>query len=96
MGTLKNKNFTFLCKIATIPPSTLGVVEVPYFGRMVNYAGNRTFAGATNREFIYTVTFSDGLNPTVFKNISVEVQNEYPHPYHSLFAYSITNQAHFH
>jgi len=41
---------------------------------------NRTFAGATNREFIYTVTFSDGLNPTVFKNISVEVQNEYPHP----------------
>ena len=36
-------NHDFLCKIATIPPSTMGVVEVPYFGRMVKVPGNRTF-----------------------------------------------------
>ena len=41
---------------------------------------NRTFASAINREFTYRVTFSDGLNPPIYKNISVEVQNEYPHP----------------
>ena len=35
--------FGFLCKIATIPASTLGVVEVPYFGRNVKVPGNRTF-----------------------------------------------------
>ena len=43
MSSISSTNFTFLCKIATIPPSTLGVVEVPYFGRMVKVPGNRTF-----------------------------------------------------
>ena len=43
LSNLTQTNFTFLCKIATIPPSTLGVVEVPYFGRMVKVPGNRTF-----------------------------------------------------
>ena len=36
-------SFTFQCKIATIPPSTMGVIEIPYFGRMVKIPGNRTF-----------------------------------------------------
>ena len=36
-------NFKYLCKIASIPTSTMGVVEVPYFGRMVKVPGNRTF-----------------------------------------------------
>ena len=43
LSNISSTNFTFLCKIATIPPSTLGVVEVPYFGRMVKVPGNRTF-----------------------------------------------------
>ena len=41
---------------------------------------NRSFASAINREFTYVVTFTDGLNPPIHVNISVEVQNEYPHP----------------
>ena len=32
-----------MAKIATIPPSTMGVVEVPYFGRQVKVPGNSTF-----------------------------------------------------
>lgn len=39
-----DSKLTFTCKTAQLPGSTLGVVEVPYFGRMVKLAGNRTFA----------------------------------------------------
>ena len=44
--TGKAINYTlvpFMAMIATIPPSTMGVVEVPYFGRQVKVPGNRTF-----------------------------------------------------
>lgn len=34
----------FLCKSSNIPASTLGVIEVPYFGRKVRLAGDRVFA----------------------------------------------------
>ena len=34
----------FMVKAAQIPASTLGVVEVPYFGRTIKVAGNRTYA----------------------------------------------------
>lgn len=33
----------FKAKAASLPGSTIGVVEVPYMGRMIKYAGNRTF-----------------------------------------------------
>ena len=41
------QQMTFMCKAAQIPGSTLGVVNVPYFGREVKFAGNRTFADWT-------------------------------------------------
>ena len=53
-------NFQMLCKIAAIPPSTMGVVEVPYFGRMVKVPGNRTF---------------DNLSVTVINDEGFEVRN---------------------
>ena len=53
-------NFRYLCKIATIPPSTMGVVEVPYFGRMVKVPGNRTF---------------DNLSVTVINDEDMMVRN---------------------
>jgi len=34
----------FMVKAAQIPASTLGTIEVPYFGRQIKIAGNRTFA----------------------------------------------------
>ncbi len=34
---------TFTCKGAQMPGSDLGVVEMPYFGRTIKLAGNRTF-----------------------------------------------------
>ena len=39
--------FVFACKAAQIPPSTIGVVEVPYFGRVVKVPGNKTFENWT-------------------------------------------------
>ena len=33
----------FMVKSATIPSSTLSMIEVPYFGRKIKLAGNRTF-----------------------------------------------------
>ena len=35
---------SFMVKAAQIPASTLGTVEVPYFGRQIKLAGNRTYA----------------------------------------------------
>ena len=40
-------NFTKLCKTAQLPGSTIGVVEVQYFGRPVKMPGNRTFENLT-------------------------------------------------
>lgn len=37
----------FLVRAAQIPASTLGLIEVPYFGRKVRMAGDRTFADWT-------------------------------------------------
>ena len=49
-----NTNFTHLCKTAQIPGSTIGVVEVQYFGRPVKMPGNRTFENLTtmNNSFV--------------------------------------------
>lgn len=34
----------FMVKASQVPASTLGVIEVPYFGRKIRLAGDRTFA----------------------------------------------------
>ena len=39
--------FKTMCKTAQIPGSTIGVVEVQYFGRPVKMPGNRTFENLT-------------------------------------------------
>ena len=39
--------FRFVCKAAQVPTSTVGQIEVPYFGRKIKMAGNRTFENWT-------------------------------------------------
>jgi hypothetical protein len=41
------QDFRFLCQISEIPASTIGHIEVPYFGRKIKYAGDRAFASLT-------------------------------------------------
>ena len=40
----ESRKLTFMCKASSIPASTISPIEVPYFGRKVKFAGNRTFA----------------------------------------------------
>ena len=35
--------FRFVCRAAQIPGSTIPAIDVPYFGRQIRMAGNRTF-----------------------------------------------------
>jgi hypothetical protein len=42
-----NIKVPFMVRAAQIPASTLGMIEVPYFGRKVKLAGDRTFADWT-------------------------------------------------
>ena len=44
---LTSSEFRFSCKSAQIPPMSIGVVEVPYFGRVVKVPGNKTFENWT-------------------------------------------------
>ena len=43
-GQNDTENARFLTKISEIPGSTIGVITVPYFGRQLKIAGDRTFA----------------------------------------------------
>jgi hypothetical protein len=57
---LVDTEFRFACKAAQIPPMTVGVVEVPYFGRVVKVPGNKTF---------------DNWNVTIINDEGFEVRN---------------------
>jgi len=52
-ASLTTNQFTFLCRSAQIPAMTIGEVAVPYRGRQVFVAGDRTFDAWT------TTVFSD-------------------------------------
>lgn len=43
LGNILGGDISFLAKGASLPSATLGVMEVPYMGRMVKYAGDRTY-----------------------------------------------------
>lgn len=60
-------DFRFFCRAASLPGSTIGVVTVPYFGREVKLAGNRTFADWTvtvinDESFAYRSAFENWMN----------------------------------
>jgi len=44
VNTAGDLKMPFMCRAAQMPASTLGTIEVPYFGRKVKIAGDRTFA----------------------------------------------------
>lgn len=48
---------TFLCKAAALPATTVGVIEVPYRGRVLKIAGDRTFEPWT-----VTILNDEGFN----------------------------------
>ena len=60
-------NLRFFCKAASLPPSTLGTVNVSYFGRTIKLAGERTYPDWTvtiinDEDFSLRSTFEDWVN----------------------------------
>jgi hypothetical protein len=43
-STGSDTKFRFTCRAAQLPAATIGTVNVPYFGRTIKLAGDRTFA----------------------------------------------------
>ena len=70
LGRLAGRSSRFFCKTSSLPGSTIGAVTVPYFGREVKVAGNRTFADwsvtvINDEDFIFRNAFENwhrGIN----------------------------------
>jgi len=86
-------DFKFFCRAASIPGSTIGVVTVPYFGREVKLAGNRTFADWTvtvinDESFAYRSAFEHWM-----ENINAHEENyREDHSGYALADSAIVNQ----
>jgi len=70
LSTDLNESFTYLCKAAQLPGSTVGVIEVPFAaGRRFKAAGDRTFAD-------WTTTVINDSNHTIREALE-NLQKEY-------------------
>jgi hypothetical protein len=70
------EKLTFTCRAASLPAETLGTIEVPYFGRKVKVAGDRTFAEwsltvLNDEDFIVRRSFEIWNNRINFHNENV-------------------------
>ncbi len=78
------EKFTFTCRATSIPASTIGQVEVPYFGRTIKLAGDRTFADwnvtiMNDEDYVVRNTFESwhsSIN-TIVGNRKIEENNIY-------------------
>jgi hypothetical protein len=43
LGAFPTAMGTYMCKATNLPTSTVGVIDVPYFGRKIKVAGDRTY-----------------------------------------------------
>ena len=60
MAGSAGRKFTYLCKAASLPGTTIGVAEVPYRGRILKIAGERTY---------------DDWETTVFNDTDFDIRN---------------------
>lgn len=66
----ENETFSYLCKAAQLPGSTLGIIEVPFAaGRRFKAAGDRTFAD-------WTTTIINDSNHTIRQALE-DLQKQY-------------------
>jgi len=66
-GVGASHKFSFMCKTAQLPGSTVNMVSVFYFGRQLSFAGNRTFPEWTvtiinDEDFVIRNAFEKWLN----------------------------------
>ena len=69
--TLATNNGVFLIKAAQLPPSTIGIIDVPFRGRKLKVSGDRSFA-----DWATTVTNDDTMIiKKAFEKWSEKIQN---------------------
>ena len=66
-NALQGEKFQFMCKAAALPASTLGVVEVPFRGRVFKVTGDKTFDTWTvtiinDEDFMLRTAFEQWVN----------------------------------
>lgn len=57
-GSVESEKMSFLCNAASLPASTMGVIEIPFRGRFLKIAGEKTFE-------TWTVTVLNDTNFTI-------------------------------
>jgi hypothetical protein len=67
-GTFESENFRFLCKAAALPASIVAPIEIPFRGRTLKVAGDRTFE-------VWTVTVINDENFSHRKAFEAWMQN---------------------
>ena len=65
VNTSGDLKMPFMCQAAQMPASTLGTIEVPYFGRKIKIAGDRTFAE-------WTITITNDEDFLIRNDVSIE------------------------
>ena len=90
----------FMCKAASLPGATTGVVAAPFRGRIVKFPGDRTFEPWTitiynDTNFIIRDSFESWMNSmnTHFGNVGVQMDNAGYGTYASNMEVSQLNQA---
>ena len=85
VNTSGDLKMPFMCQAAQMPASTLGTIEVPYFGRKIKIAGDRTFEDwettIVNDERMYLRSavekWSDAINGMQSNRTSFATLGEY-------------------
>ena len=77
-----NQKISFLCQASSIPASTVGVIEVPYFGRKIKISGDRTFADwsvtiLNDEDFSLRDMFEKWLNRLNTHETNLRLENRY-------------------
>lgn len=67
-GTFDSENFRFMCKAAALPASSVTPIEIPFRGRILKVAGDRTFD-------VWTVTVINDENFSHRRSFEAWMQN---------------------
>lgn len=87
LSTIGQRQFAFMCQAASIPESSVGQIEVGFFGRKIKVAGDRTYQNwqvqvMNDEDFAVRGLFekwSNSLNAAVsnYRNNGIAVENDY-------------------
>lgn len=76
-GVFPTNEMRLMAKATTLPSSTLGIIEVPYFGRKIKVAGDRTF---------------DDWNVTIINDEDFSVRNAFEFWHNAMDQYSTSSE----